>query len=226
MLKEIISGNVEINYFKTDTNLCKALTLKLARIINNKNLVSRIPTIALSGGNTPDKFYTFLFNTDLFKKKTRILLADERIVSNSHPKRNSNLIKSKLINKRKNILIRELNHVNFSEDKDIYNYNPLELIVLGMGLDGHLASIFTEKEIDQKYSNFRFSNLEVTKKRNESFKRISLSLDIINNSRVRILYIKGAKKIELLKKILQDNIDDYPISKILQKKLTVYWSPN
>ena len=74
-----------------------------------------------------------------------------------------------------------------------------------MGNDGHIASLF-KKNINKKTDkNVNFV------KRND-FVRITLTLKCLNNSRSIFLWVPNKSKINIVRKILQDNKFDYPVS--------------
>ena len=225
MYEEILNDKIRIKYFKNKFSLCNALLINFTRILNLYYSISRKATIGLSGGDTPKLFYKILFNSKFLKKNFNIILVDDRIVDNDSPISNFNLIKNSFKIKHREAIL-ELNERNYILNTKIKKNKPFDLILLGMGLDGHIASIFDHNKIDKKISNDRFENIKIIKKKNENFKRVSLSLEIKKNSRRRFLFIRGTEKLMLFKKLV--NIKDLkiPISNILNEDLTVYWSPN
>ena len=70
-----------------------------------------------------------------------------------------------------------------------------DFILLGMGNDGHIASLFPNtKEIQQKHKL-----VLSTKEKHNGFYRITLSSKIINNSKFNLLILKGKKKYQKFK---------------------------
>jgi 6-phosphogluconolactonase len=129
--------------------------------ISRKAIQERgIFTIALSGGETPVEFYQKLADSRerLAWGKTHIFLADERFVPFEHPDSNYGMI-------RKDLLARislppqnvhtiqiyqtpEISAEKYEEDLRMFfnlgkgNFPEFDLIILGIGKDGHTASIF------------------------------------------------------------------------------------
>ena len=85
-----------------------------------------------------------------------------------------------------------------------------DLILLGIGNDGHIASLF-KKNINKKSNN----NVSYVKKKDLS--RISLTLKCLNNSKSIFLWAPGKSKSNIIKKIILDNKFKYPAS-FLKKK--------
>ena len=85
-----------------------------------------------------------------------------------------------------------------------------DLILLGVGNDGHIASLF-KKNISKKTKE----NVSFVSK--GKFSRITLTLKCINNSKSIFLWAPGKKKISIIEKILADKIFKYPVS-FLKKK--------
>ncbi len=143
--------------------------------------------IILSGG-TSLRYFNKNFKKFYLPKKINLYLADERIV-NSPKYQNSTTLK-KIKNKKlffknlfKNASIINLKKITRSLPKLSY------VSVLGVGEDGHIASIFEsgDKIVFDK-------NLILSKKKNEKFIRISLSLNYISKSKKIFLIVSNKKK--------------------------------
>ena len=89
-----------------------------------------------------------------------------------------------------------------------------DIFLLGMGNDGHIASIFPKsKELKKK-----FIVKSVVKK---DFKRITLGMNIINNSKNIFLWLNTKKKTKIFK-ILNKKDKNIPINNLNKEKLTCY----
>ena len=133
---------------------------------------------------------------------------DERFVSQRSNNSNFKLVKKHLINKinisRKNIfpVNTQKNTINESAndyEKSIKKYFrnkkvSFDLILLGMGSDGHIASIFPDN-IDLK------SNRMISIILRKDFKRITLNLNFINKAKKIFLWLNNKKKSNIYKKI-------------------------
>lgn len=179
--------------------------------------------LILSGGNSPLIYYKNLAKCKIDFSNINIFLLDERIVKlNSKHSNYNNIKKSFQKNKVLSNKIFPLTKKNLQEN--MINETIVKLkkyktfCILGMGLDGHFASIFSEsktfnEEIDIKKKPKYF----LTKKLgNPKVARISMNLSMILLSN-EILLILNSKKNKLFKKILNlDNCLRYPITQVVK----------
>lgn len=113
---------------------------------------SAVASLALSGGRSPEAFLRALDQQPVNWSQTRITLVDERWVPDTHADSNAALIKRCLPSALRRAqwygLYRELNQ-HGSPELDaqaasvfLRAWLPLDVVVLGMGEDGHCASLF------------------------------------------------------------------------------------
>jgi len=136
--------------------------------------------ILLSGGSTPSGLYRKLSSTQLDWSKVIVGLVDERFVENSSDFSNEKLVKTCfLINEAKNATFIPM---IFSADNEALNllrtnesyavFNDASVIILGMGEDGHTASLFpndsdSTKAMDSEQNIFFYKfSLKSHKKNN------------------------------------------------------------
>lgn len=189
-----------------------------------QNLNNKL-SAAFPGGSTPEIFFSLLSKEKINWKNLYLTLTDERWVETTSKESNQNLLAKYL----------QLKEINFfplkTEDKTpeiaaeklngaIKEFPlPFDIIVLGMGEDGHIASIFPGSvNIDKKnFSIGKANNLD----------RISLSLKTILNSRKIIVLVSGEKKLEIIEKILAGIIKNLPISAIINQNkvpVEIFWA--
>jgi 6-phosphogluconolactonase len=166
-------------------------------------------TVALSGGKTPVELYTRLSAIDKFDiwKNTYVFLADERAVPDEHPDSNLRSLKEHLLDfvpiPEKNIYPIPTN-TGSAETSALYYEGLLEeffelpvgakphfdLVLLGIGEDGHTASLFPRdinlEEKDRLVISARPENVK--------HERISLSLPVINQAHKIIFLVTGKNK--------------------------------
>jgi 6-phosphogluconolactonase len=139
------------------------IVLKSNEAVNDKGYF----TIALSGGNTPAVLYSLLSQPPLKEniawKKTIIFLSDERFVPHSSNESNYKMIEDILLSKipipKKNIITVKTEKISAEKSAIAYEatlrkyitpQHPCDLILLGIGEDGHTASIFPKSILLQE----------------------------------------------------------------------------
>lgn len=127
--------------------LAQAVADKMRETIETRGKVS----LAVSGGNTPALFFQKLSQQELDWAKVLVTLVDERWVDETDAHSNARLVKENLLINRANTAYflplknDEANAVDglmISENRLHEQIDQLDVVVLGMGLDGHTASWF------------------------------------------------------------------------------------
>ena len=205
----------------TEKSLINQFILNFERDTLQKKNKNKRFSFVLTGGKSPLNLYKKLAKSQVDWQNIDLFWGDERYVSQKNKNSNyklayDNLIKKIKINKNSVFRINTNNKVisnssrNYSNQIKKYFMNKVisfDYFLLGMGEDGHIASIFpNSKEIKKK-----FIVKSVLKK---DFVRITLSLNVINNSKKIILWLnnkfktKKYKQLKLLgKKIPVNNLD-------------------
>ena len=185
-----------------------------------KNRTKKRFSFVLTGGNSPIKLYKQLSkNKNINWKKIDFFIGDERYVNENSKNSNIRMCKKYLLNRIKisNNQIYKISTKNKSLKKTSIEYEKkikkyflnkkivFDLILLGIGNDGHIASLF-KKNINTR------SNKNVGFVKRKDFFRITLTLKCLNNSRSMFVWAPGKLKSNIVKKILLDNEFKYPVS--------------
>ena len=189
-------------------------------------------SFVLTGGQSPIRLYKKIANDKkIIWDKVDFFIGDERYTNESSRHSNINLCKKYLLNKIKvsKSQIFKIPTNNKSLKKDSIDYEKIlrkyfknkkivfDLILLGIGDDGHIASLF-KNNINEKNSK----NVSYVKK--DDFNRITLTINAINNSRLIFLWAPGKDKKKILKKIQIDRTKKYPASFLRKKNNFLFYS--
>jgi 6-phosphogluconolactonase len=180
-------------------------------------------SFVLTGGESPIKLYKKIAkDKNINWNKVDFFIGDERYVSDASKYSNIKMCKKYLLNKIKisKSQIFKIPTKNKSIKKDSTDYDKIlkkyfkkkkiifNLVLLGIGNDGHIASLFNK--------NIRLKcNKNVTYVKRKDFNRITLTINTINKS--KLIFLWAPKKNKIIKKIQLDKIKKYPAS-FLRKK--------
>ncbi|TCV92781.1 6-phosphogluconolactonase [Luteibacter rhizovicinus] len=192
-------------------------------------------TLAVSGGGTPKVFFAVLARSVLDWSKVTVTLVDERWVGEDNERSNARMVRDLLLKQNAEqatfVPLYEnaptpddaLDNVNARIDK---LPQPFDVVLLGMGPDGHTASFFPGGDhLAQALALDGTRSVLSMRAEGAGEPRITLSLPRILASHALYLHIEGDDK----KQVLDDAIArDYPIASVLKQTRTpldVYWSP-
>lgn len=213
---------------KFNSSLKKELFIskKIERIINKSIDKHGDCKICLSGGNSPKNTLIQLSKSDKIDwSKVVFFLTDERITAlNSFQSNYGNL---KSIFKNTPVIIEpfyngvNLNKSIVSYQRHIKKYllnedDHFDLLILGFGEDGHIASLFPEdKKRPQRQEDVFYVNKIVN-----GYDRLSLSMKRLKKSKQTIMISYGETKYDLIENRKEFN---YPILEFLRNQENVSW---
>lgn len=223
---------------KHSEDTIRDLTQKISDDIHDILTQQAECSLALAGGNTPKPLYQNLSRQMLPWHQVNATLTDERWLEPSNASSNQNMIWHNLIQNQ----AEEVNFVPLknpyatpelgkAECEAILNQiiPSLDLVILGMGDDGHFASIFPNMENTQSLLDVtKHQKCEAANPENKE-PRISLSLSYLLTAKHIYLLISGAEKKAIIDTILKEEtvLEQYPISTLLMQTntpVTIYWS--
>lgn len=228
--------NYDIQIFNSTDELSDYFALFIKNNLNNS---VRNFNIALSGGSTPKHIFKYLarnYNSKINWNKINFFWGDERCVPPDDPESNYKMTYENLLSK---ISVPKENIFRIKGESDPYeeaisysqlikNNLPLindtpafDLIMLGLGEDGHTASIFP----DQMYL-LRSNNIcEVAIHPSSGQKRITITGKVINNAMNIVFIVTGKNKSKIVNEILNNKSEAkyYPSSFIRPLNGKLIW---
>jgi len=184
--------------------------------------------ILLSGGSTPGGLYHKLSAIQLDWSKVIVGLVDERFVKNSSDFSNEKLVKTCfLINEAKNatfipmIFSADNEALNLLRTNESYTiFNDASVIILGMGEDGHTASLFPN-DSDSTRAMDSEQNIFFTNSPSNPTRRITCTPKLLLSSKNIFLMLTGENKKEVLFSAAKNKL---PISHFIGSITEIYYS--
>ena len=186
--------------------------------------------LVVSGGRTPQGFFHILSAAEIDWRRVTITLADERWVDTRHADSNEHLVRGSLcVNRAAAAEFISLKNPaatahegQSTAAKMLQQLGPFSLVLLGMGEDGHTASLFPGAKSLRLGLDLEsgLDCLAVTPLA-APHERLSLSLPRLLDSREIILHLVGSAKAQTLAKVQAgSDIYEYPVRAILQQQRT------
>jgi len=184
-------------------------------------------SFVLTGGESPRKLYKKLSKIEIDWNNIDLFWGDERYVSHQSKNSNYRLAFNEFIKKikldQKNIFpiktnesISKASAEYSSTITKYFKYKKIsfDYCLLGMGNDGHIASLFPNSENLYK----KFITKPIIRK---DFKRISLGLNIINNSKKILLWLNNKSKSKIYLK-LKKRGKKIPVNNLNKRNTVIY----
>ena len=216
--------NKNIHAYPNKEKLVAATTERIADCIEQAIQQNGLCNMALSGGNTPGGIFSLLgsspYRDRLDWSRLHLFWGDERVVPPEHEDSNFRLVQETLLGHIKipaeNVHrmrgeiapeeaaaeYAELMHGHFKDNPPCF-----DLMLLGLGEDGHTASLFPETdavEESEKHAVAVFvPKLDVW--------RVTLTLPVINASKKVLFLVSGKSKSEMVQRIMSNKQPDKEI---------------
>lgn len=207
---------MKIQKFLNKTDFIQAATAIIANYCRTKS------HIGLSGGSTPQPIYEELAQkTEINWSQIHFYQVDERFIAKTDPDSNYQMIYESLIEPT------GANFHYFNTDLDIENClndyetelrqipnQNLDLCILGMGTDGHTASLFPHSQALDEHKLVAHSQTEEFAIKD----RLTITWPMIMQSQTILLLLSGASKEASLETLLNEDRDyqEFPAKKLLE----------
>lgn len=228
-----------VKIFSSPYELAKKFAEELVKMINESAKNNRPFTVALSGGSTPEILFTLLgenITGSIPWQYVHIFWGDERCVPPDNDESNYGMTLKRLLSKIE-IPSGNIHRIMGEADpeheaarySEVISRNtgnrdgiPLfDLVILGLGEDGHTASIFPgHPELFDSDKICEVASHPVTLQ-----KRITLTVMVINNAENVTFLVTGKKKMDVVEKLFKKNPSalNYPASHIVPVYGRLYW---
>jgi len=207
---------------------------KILRLsITKKNQASML----LSGGTSPGPFYELLSKQDLPWSQVWFSLSDERWVAPDHHDSNARLVRETLLQNeagKSQFIGLKSSLENIDEGVEETNRTlqkmpkPFDIVLLGMGDDGHTASLFPGAEgLDQALDLSCDEICSPIYRGDGETPRVTMTLKTLLNSREIKILMFGQKKWDVYEAAKQKYDMTLPVSYILNQTdvpVTIYWA--
>jgi len=225
--------------FPDSEQLVEALAERVAELLTAGVAKRGQAVLAVSGGSTPIPLFARLAEMELEWEKVTVTLVDERWVDVTSPDSNENLVRRYLLQKKaaaarfigmKNEAATAGDGEAACEQRLNEIPHPYDCLILGMGNDGHTASLFPgATNLAAAVALDSGRSCMAIRPPAAPHERMTLTLPAILNSRQLILHLQGEEKKKVLARAQEEgSAEAMPIRYILRQKTTplaIYWSP-
>ncbi len=214
----------QLHVLPTIEGLAQAAALFIAELARERIQAQGRFTIALSGGSTPRRLYRILASPEYAQRiawdRWHVFWSDERCVPPDHKDSNYRMARETL-----------LNHVPFPSHQihrmrgeaipqesakeyegELFQFfresePALDLVLLGMGEDGHTASLFPGTDALQEERRLVVANLVP----HLNTHRITFTLPLINMAKAVAFLVSGAPKAHALRQVVEPASGEHPL---------------
>lgn len=232
-----MTGSINFREYPDRASASEAAAEILSQSINSALETQNDCAIVVSGGSTPGPCFDLLSANPLDWPHVTVVPSDERWVPANHADSNDRLIRERLLKDEASaghVLSMFRQGLTADDATDEISQQLAELstpfaaVLLGMGEDGHFASLFPDyKDLQHALKPDNTSLCMAVKTAGSPHQRISLSLSALINTFQIVLLIFGDAKKHVFETADQGG-SNYPVEGLLKhhlSPLTVIWAP-
>lgn len=220
--------------FKNTDEYAKAAAQVIEDFILEKLKDQKIVRVALSGGSSPIPVYEALAKSNILWSRVALFLVDERYVPLNSKASNYKMIDDVLASQVKNL--RKFYHYNtrdpiativdqYQKTLEQFDHPLFDLVVLGLGADGHTASLFPNDPALHETSRLV---AHTTSPDANTKDRMTLTFPAILDSQKIIFLIQGEDKQKTVADFTHQKktVDELPAQKILEHPdVEIFFAP-
>jgi len=233
MTTEATHGDVLLLTYPSRDDASAALADEIREILNDALAARGRATLVVSGGSSPVAFFHQLRRLPLSWERITIVPSDERVVPLSDPDRNEAMIRRELLEgaaaaaSLRGLLPESGSTANLTQLAEALP--PFfDAVVLGMGTDGHTASLFPGSP--QLESALRSAEpLALLDVPQLGTQRVTLTPSALLSTRRINLLIFGQEKRSIYESAAAgDNVAEFPVRSVLRQTrvpVRVFWAP-
>ncbi len=231
------SAAVNWRVFKTRLELAAALAEETARALVRRIETGQEAAIALSGGSTPRLFLEQLSRVQLDWRRVQVTLVDERWVNKDAERSNERLIGQLLLQGAalparftglKTKAAEPETALDEIEGRIRQMPLPLAATILGMGEDGHTASLFPGGDrLKSALDPMGKRAVECMRAPGAGEPRVTLTFPILSAADFLAIHIEGESKRQALLRAEEDGpLEDMPIRAFLRaaRPVEIFWA--
>ena len=221
--------------FATRQAASEAAADRIAELLKNRLAHHPLASAVVCGGTTPAGCFEALSQYPLDWDRVRFSLSDERWVPSDHEDSNEKLIRDSLLVGK--AAVAELAPVYVAdasreerceELQDPLPVLPFSFSLIGMGADGHFASLFPDAEnLDVGLAADSGRLYVPVDTAASEHPRVSMTLAGISRADEIVLLFFGDEKLEVYERAVEES-NGYPVSRLLRQKrapVRLFWAP-
>ena len=221
---------IEIQRFSGESDWLGRLASDFGDVVGGAILARRMAHVALAGGSTPKPFYRALNRLDLSWDRITWWLGDERWVPPNDEMSNEKMIRESLGAGRPDFSDRfrswhladdpQNAALRYEEQlcREMGNPPKFDLILLGIGPDGHTASLFPGTAALSEKTRYAVANAVPQMKAT----RLTLTFPALDRAQQIWFLVRGKDKEPILKSLLA-HPQDFPAGRIRSANQKLYW---
>lgn len=223
------------NFFATRLEASQAAAERIAELLSHRLDNQNRASLVVSGGTSPGDCMSALAKTPLDWQRVQVVLSDERWVPPDHEDSNEKLVRETLlVDKASSATLEPVYADGVSPQErcdalqDPLPELPFSCSLIGMGADGHFASLFPDAEQLADGLDVESGRLYIPVDTAASpHPRISMTLAGISRSDEIVLLFFGEEKLAVYKEALE-SANGFPVARLLRQKrapVRLFWAP-